>query len=82
MENQILMVDMVLENLVFFLCLALPAFGRIFSTGSSTATSPTPRGGPILSQAQGNFQGPAGGPFSTSNGTIAYSKGAERNCLK
>jgi len=42
----------------------LKDFGRIFNPGSTTATSTTPTGGQILSQAQGNFQGPPRDPFT------------------
>ena len=36
----------------------LKDFKNIFNPGSTTATSTTPTGGQILSQAQGNVQGP------------------------
>ena len=43
----------------------LKDFGRIFNPGSTTATSTTtPSGGQILSQAQGNVQGPPRDPFT------------------
>ena len=42
----------------------LKDFGRIFNPGSTTATSTTPTGGQILSQAQGNVQGPPRDPFT------------------
>ena len=43
----------------------LKDFSRIFNPGSTTAASTTtPSGGQILSQAQGNFQGPPRDPFT------------------